>query len=87
MHFILLPLKNLSNLLRILYSKVQVVVATVAFGMGIDKLNVRRIIHYGWPQVHPLNLFNVKLIADFLACPTLFFKKNAISVSSGLYIM
>ncbi|KAJ0080271.1 hypothetical protein Patl1_22538 [Pistacia atlantica] len=31
-------------------NKLEVVIATIAFGMGIDKLNVRRIIHYGWPQ-------------------------------------
>lgn len=31
-------------------NELDVVVATIAFGMGIDKLNVRRIIHYGWPQ-------------------------------------
>lgn len=33
-----------------LEDKVQVVVATVAFGMGIDKPDVRRIVHYGAPR-------------------------------------
>lgn len=30
--------------------KVLVVVATVAFGMGINRADVRNVIHYGWPQ-------------------------------------
>ncbi|XP_031485472.1 ATP-dependent DNA helicase Q-like SIM isoform X2 [Nymphaea colorata] len=46
-----LPKKHLRNVHEGFHQgNLKVVVATVAFGMGIDKSNVRRIIHYGWPQ-------------------------------------
>ncbi|CAN6468829.1 unnamed protein product [Victoria cruziana] len=46
-----LPKKHLRNVHEEFHQgNLEVVVATVAFGMGIDKSNVRRIVHYGWPQ-------------------------------------
>ncbi|CAE7596939.1 WRN, partial [Symbiodinium sp. CCMP2456] len=43
-----LPMQDRSDIHRaFLMDELQVVVATVAFGMGIDKASIRRVIHYG----------------------------------------
>ncbi|XP_071037772.1 bifunctional 3'-5' exonuclease/ATP-dependent helicase WRN [Parasteatoda tepidariorum] len=44
------PLQRKTAHREFVHDKVEVVVATVAFGMGIDKPDVRRVIHYGAPK-------------------------------------
>ncbi|KAG0613451.1 hypothetical protein M758_6G103600 [Ceratodon purpureus] len=46
-----LPKEHLKQVHELFQSdRLQVVIATIAFGMGINKPNITHVIHYGWPQ-------------------------------------
>ncbi|KAI3987693.1 hypothetical protein MKX01_028427 [Papaver californicum] len=62
-------------------NSLEVVVATIAFGMGIDKSNVRKIIHYGWPQVISV------LYANLSRTPTLLPSKGSEEQTKQAYKM
>ncbi|XP_068210386.1 ATP-dependent DNA helicase RecQ-like [Palaemon carinicauda] len=51
-HAGLTPLQRKAAHENFVYDKIEIIVATIAFGMGINKPDVRRIIHYGAPRDH-----------------------------------